>query len=399
LSRAAVLRRAFSFGFSFNAFNRDIWLICISNVIGAFGEGLYFWVFPLYIRSLQADPIQLGLVFSALFGVAALAPIPGGLLADKFDRKKLLILSWAPWVFAPLIYSFAENWTQLIPGTILWGVSMLGFPVITAYVITSVTDKRQLTSVLAFVWASYSFSYIFAPATGGYLATVIGMPGVLRLSTVFAAVATIIFFFLHSQHPRKNETETRLQSASPVDGRRMRRTMLVWAGFYTALTFFTSIVRPYVPTLLGEQFKLSEFYVGLFGSVNYAGVTFLGIAVGRLGDRWPKSRAISLCLLFYIASVVPLILVRDTATLMFVAFIFGGSAASGSLVSSFVGTIAPQNKQALWVSIPQTTSLMAAFAAPYLGGYLYTLSPYYAFIVSASGIPFLVLFALRWLHE
>jgi MFS family permease len=175
--------------------------------------------------------------------------------------------------------------------------------------------------------------------------------------------------------------------------------MLVWAGFYTVMTFFTSIVRPYVPTFLGEEINLSEFYVGLFGSISYAGVTFLGLAVGRLGDRWRKSRAISLCLFFYIVSVVPLLLVRETATLMSVAFLLGGSAVSGALVSSFVGAIAPQNKQALWVSIPQTLSLLAAFAAPYLGGYLYTLSPYYAFVVSVSGIPFLALFALRWLRE
>jgi len=121
--------------------------------------------------------------------------------------------------------------------------------------------------------------------------------------------------------------------------------------------------------------------------------------VGRLGDRWRKSRVISLCLFFYIASVVPLLLVRETATLMGVAFLFGGSAVSGSLVSSFVGTIAPQTNQALWVSIPQTLSLSAAFAAPYLGGYLYTLSPYYAFLVSVGGTPFLMLFALRWLRE
>jgi MFS family permease len=392
-------KRIFSFGFPFDAFNRDIWLICLSNVIGAFGEGLYFWVFPLYVRSLQADYVQLGLVFSALYGVAALAPIPGGLLADRFDRKKLLILSWAPWIFAPLIYSFAENWTQLIPGTIFWGVSMVGFPVVTAYVITSVTDRNKLTSVLAFVWASYFFSYIFAPATGGYLATMIGMQWVLRLSTVFAAISTVIFFFLHSQHPRKREIETRGQSLSSIGERRLWRKMLVWAGFYTVMTFFTSIVRPYVPTFLGEEINLSEFYVGLFGSVNFAGVTFLGVAVGRLGDKWRKPRAISLCLFFYVGSIVPLLLVRETVGLMFVAFLLGGSAVSGSLVSSFVGSIAPQDRQALWVSIPQTLGLLAAFAAPYLGGCLYTISPNYAFMVSVGGMPFLALFALTWLRE
>jgi hypothetical protein len=42
----ATYMRILSFGVPFKAFTRDIWLICISNVVGAFGEGLDFWVFP-----------------------------------------------------------------------------------------------------------------------------------------------------------------------------------------------------------------------------------------------------------------------------------------------------------------------------------------------------------------
>jgi MFS family permease len=380
-------------------FTRDIWIICLSNVIGAFGEGLYFWVFPLYVRSLQADYVQLGLVLSTLYGVAALMPLPGGLLADRFDRKKLLILSWTPWALAPLIYSFAGNWTQLIPGAICWGVSMLGLPVATAYVMTAANDKRKLTYVLSVVWSCYYLSYVFAPAVGGFLATVVGMRWVLRLAAVLAAVSTSVFLLLHGQHPLKNEVNGNEQPLSPVETERLWRKLLVWAGFLTAVTLFMSIGRSYIPTFLDEQIKLSEFYVGLFGSINFAGMTFIGIAMGHLGDRWRKSGAISLCLFLYVISLVPLLIVREAFSLFSIAFVLGGSAVSGSLVSSFVGTIAPRAKQGLWVSIPQTFSLVASFVAPYLGGYLYSLSPYYAFVVSVSGIPFLAFFALTRLRD
>lgn len=351
------------------------------------------------MRSLQADYVQLGIVLSALYGVAALMPLPGGFLADRFDRKKLLILSWTPWAFAPLIYSFAGNWTQLIPGTICWGASTLGLPVATAYVITAANDKRKLTYVLSIVWSFYYLSYVFAPAVGGYLATVVGMRWVLRLAALFAAVSTCVFFLLHEQHPRKNEVGRDEQPVSSIKAKRLWRKLLLWAGFLTAVTLFMSIGRSYVPTFLAEQIKLSEFYVGLFGSVNFAGMTFIGIAIGHLGDKWRKSGAISLCLLLYAVSLVPLLLVRETFSLLSIAFVLGGSAVSGSLVSSFVGTIAPQAKQGLWVSIPQTFSLVASFIAPFVGGYLYSLSPYYAFVVSVSGIPFLALFALTRLRD
>jgi MFS family permease len=391
--------RFLSFGFPFKAITRDIWLICLSNIIGAFGEGLYFWVFPIYIKQLQADYVQIGLVFSALYGVSALAPFPGGFLADRFDRKKILILSWMPWAFAPLFYSFAGNWVQLIPGTICWGVSMIGVPAVNAYIITSTNDSKSLSSVLSLVWSSYSFSYIFAPAVGAFLATIIGMQWVLRLSALLCAVATGVFLFLHSQHPRKKETEIKHRRLSSVEERHLWHKVLLWSGFFTAITFFVTVGRTFVPTFLNEQVKLSEFYVGLFGSINFAGITFIGIAMGRLGDKWRKSRAISLCLLFYAASMVPLLLIREPAILMFVAFFYGGSVVIGSLVSSFVGIIAPESKRGLWLSVPQTLSLLAAFAAPYLAGFLYALSPSYVFVVSIIPMPFLVLFALTKLKQ
>lgn len=407
--------RLLSLVFPPECLTRDVLLICLSNMVGAFGEGLYFWIFPLYVRSLNASIVQLGLVLSALMGFAALVPLFGGFLADRFDRKKILILSWTPWIFAPLIYSFAQNWTQLIPGTFCWGLSMIGLPAVTAYIITCVNDKTKLASALTIVWSTYSFSYIFAPGIGGYLASIIGMRQVLWVSTVLSAVSTGVFFFLHSQHPRKEETRVETEPPhAPIEKRFWRkillalrapeekgllRKILVWSALLTVSSFFISIGRPFVQTFLNESVKMTEVQIGLFGSINYAGITFIGVAMGRAGDKWKKSWAIGVCLLLYFASIIPLLLITETTTLMFIAFLLGGSAVSAQLVYSFVGTIAPTAKRGLWLSIPQTFSLAASFAAPYLGGYLYTLSPTYAFITSVSIMPFLAVYAIAKLKD
>jgi MFS family permease len=104
-------------------------------------------------------------------------------------------------------------------------------------------------------------------------------------------------------------------------------------------------------------------------------------------------------LLLFVVSILPLLLIRDPAMLMFFAFFYGGSSVIGPLVSSFTGTIAPESKRGLWMSIPLTLSLVAAFVAPFVGGFLYTLSPFYVFAVALVAVPFLVLFAFKRLKE
>lgn len=402
MSSVNAFKRILSFGVPFEGMTRDIWILCLSNIIGAFGEGLYFWIFPLYVRSLQADYIQLGLVFSVLGGVSALAPIPGGFLADRFDRKKLMFLGWTPWIFAPLIYSFATSWQQLIPGTICWGFSMIGVPAVNAYIITSNTDKMKTASVLSFVWSTYSLGYVFAPAVGSFLATTLGMRLVLQIATLLAAMSTCIFFFLHSQHPpKKQRTQSQDNPSSQLsqNTKKLRRVMLMWAGFLTIITFFMTLTKTFVPLFLSEHTGLSEVYIGLFGSLNFAGITFIGIAMGRLSDKWRKSGTMGICLLLFIASVAPMAIIQEPFSLMLIAFVYGGSAVTGALVSSFVGSIAPEHKRGIWLCIPLSMSLLAAFAAPFIGGYLYTSSVYYPFAISLIAMPFLAAFAFLKLVE
>jgi hypothetical protein len=55
LSKIVVYGQALFEGFPFKAFTRDIWLICLSNVIGAFGEGVRAIDFDRWIRMMECS--------------------------------------------------------------------------------------------------------------------------------------------------------------------------------------------------------------------------------------------------------------------------------------------------------------------------------------------------------
>lgn len=387
-------RRVLSFGFPFEALNRDLWLICLSNVIAALGEGLYFWFFPLYIRSLQATPVEVGTVLSFLWGTSAVTPIIGGFIADRYDRKKIIIFGWALWVFTPLVYSSAYSWPQLIPGAILWGGSMIAAPAANAYIVTATQDKGKVSSVLSFVWSTYSFSYIFAPAVVGYLIDAIGMRSVLHVATVLSALATAVLLFMRSQHAEPMETASQPEEVSRVHKENFRKVM-IWSLFFAVAALITGVARSYVQLFLQDEGGLNDLEIGLFGSLSSLGITVLGVLVGRTGDRWQKKGTIAVCLFGYVVCVSAIALLRNPLLLQFVAFIYGGSITFGTLISSFVGRVSPSTHRGQWMSIPQVASMLAFLGASYAGGYMYSISSFYPFIFSVIATFPLVFVALK----
>lgn len=399
-------RRILTFGFPFEALSRDVKLICVSNFIGAFGEGLYIFVLPLYLIQLNASIVEVGLFFSIMFLFSALAPIPGGFLADKFDRRMVVFFSWGLWTFTPLIYAFSNNWVEMIPGAMLWGASMLGAPAIQAYVVTSAKDRTRTATLLASFSSTWALGYIFSPAIGGYLTTVIGMKQVLLITSFTSAVCTSIYLLIGSQHAPKKTKETKEEKEtdnkeSPKKiSTSTRKRLLAWSVFYASLIFVTQTGRTLIAPFLQSFVSTEKFYVGLFGSINFAGVAIIGLLTARLGDRWSKIDSILICLLMYAITVEAILFFPNPFFLLFVAFFWGGAITYGALIASAIGTIAPETSRGKWISIPMSSSMIAAVIAPYVSGYLYESSPYLPFIVSLIAvIPVTILALMKTFKE
>jgi len=327
----------------------------------------------------------LGTIFSIVYLVSAITPIPGGLLADKYDRKKIVIFAWTIWAFTPLLYSMAADWTQLLPGSVFWGLSMIGAPAISAYIVTA-APRKNLAYVFSIVSSSWSLGYIFSPTLGGYLSTMIGMKGVLNLSFIFSMVCVGMWFFISSQHATSKTIQSKRERSGSNRGK-----MLYWAVFYGAITFVTFIPKPYLPTFFQQEIGLNTFFVGVLGSATFLGSFVLGILFGRWGDRRGWDRAIFLCTVTYIFSISLLFLSPNVSILFLASFLIGGVNSIGRLISSIIGTFAPAANRARWMAVPQTTSMLGAFLAPFLGGLLYRSSPYYPFIAVILVTPFLAI--------
>ena len=377
----------FRFNFLLGDLNRDLKLLVLSNLVGAFGDGLYFYILPLYISGLGAKPAEVGVVFAILGLASALTPIPGGFLADRYDRKKLMILAWMIWIPVPLIFSMAQDWSQLIPGSFLYGC-FIGGPASSAYIATA-AKKEKMASTFTTLSAAWWFGYIFSPGFGGYLAAIFGMRLVFYLSFALYTLATVFLLFVKSQHATKPSTQP---SAPSVPLR--KKELLVWSSFFAVIFFVLSLLRPYIVKFLEDVYTLSEFQIGILGSATFAGSAILVVGIGKLGDKWKKSSAILVSLLLTFLAIGILTSFSHFPVLALASFLMGASYAVWSLISAVIGSLTPEASRGRWMAVSQTAGLVAAFPAPYIGGILYEASPYYPFMAVIMVTPLLAALAL-----
>jgi MFS family permease len=385
------------FGFPFEVLNKDLKLIFMSNFIGSFGDGLYAYLLPCYIsETLKASSVEIGILYAVVSLVAALTLFLAGMFADKYDRKKIMIVGWIAWLPAPLIFSFAGNWVQMLPGMVLWGV-WLGGPTGTAYIVTS-ADKSKLTLTFTAISAAWSFGYILSPALGGFLAEAVSMQIVFYSASILYASAGLILTFIRSQKA-VGYSQRFLEEHHSFFQLLKTKKLLKLSVLFASIMFFLMMFRPFVPKFLADTYHYGDFDIGALGSVSFLGSAVLGILLGRVGDRWKKSYALSVSMALCSLSLILLLLFGNFNILIMIFFLIGGSYITWSLMSAIIGPLAPESIRARWVSIPQTVTMFSSFIAPYIGGILYDASPYYPFIVAIVTTLFLALLTTAHVFE
>jgi DHA1 family multidrug resistance protein-like MFS transporter len=376
--------------------NRDLKLVFTTNVVGSFGDGLFAYLLPVYMRNvLKTDPVQIGILYALTVLAAAMTLLISGTLADRYDRKKIMIAGWLAWLPVPLIFAFARNWIEMIPGMVMWGF-WLGQPAGSAYIVTS-ADKSRLTSTFTIMSAGWSLGYVFSQAVGGFLAGTVGMKMVFYLAFIFYGSACFTLSFIRSQYANheRNASEKEYSFLKLVRNRRL----LSLSVFFAMLMFIIMMFRNFVPTYLADVYRFTDFEIGALGSILFASSAVLGILLGRLGDMKRKSYPLAISLIFGAAAMV-LMLGTGNFGILVVSFVFyGGSYITWSMLSVIVGPAAPESCRARWIAVPQTLCMFASFAAPYVGGFLYAASTQYPFIVAIVALPIFALLSVKILQE
>ncbi len=350
------------------------WFFMLVNNLGSSTMG---FAGPSIMKSLSMTPGSFGIVLSS-FGVGyLLAQIPGGLLADRWGAKPLLVIGPILWALLTGATGLVATTTGFVTVRVLFGASEGLAGTSTFKTVGENFSSKQRGRAMAIC----STAIAAAPAFGGALVSKLvdgwGWRTMFVIMMGPAVLAALInFFLIPADRPTRS---TVLAAGSPQkdasfsEALRRPSFWLLAVGQFCIGTAYWGY-RGWMPSYLALTRHIDLKSLGLLSSTPYVFAFFGMLLAGWLDGKVlyrhrPQSLACSCLLaglflfLAYRAETVPLSLVGLCGTAL---FLYGNT---GPL-TAFMLELAPEKSRAAYVGGVLTVGLLAGIIAPLLIGYL-----------------------------
>jgi len=365
---------------------RDNKIVMFSLFLWGIGESMWFYIRGLYLEGLGAAPQEVGLALGIAALTHAAAYVLGGVLADRFERKFLLLAGWLTGVVAAPLMALAGDWRAFMFGFSVYNVSAFVIPVIDTYV-TQAAGRAPLERVLPVVFASYWVGSVLGPQVGKLLLTTMDERGILLASSLVFSASTVVIAFVRAQ------PAARLTLSAP--GLRHSRVGPVQA-LRPALSFFVYQFAIFFSMALGAQLipnyllRIGWQSIDVSGIVSALplGIAALTVAVGHFAaGRRRRGLLTSQALVL-----------AGTAAFAFGAPAWGGFAVAGYLLLggfdaarqqalARMPRYVQQEHRGIAFGMASTVGEGAIAAAAVIGGVLFARDPALPFYASLILIP------------
>ena len=338
----------------------NLWKLFWSNVLWSSGSGLYFFIWPNFVRDLGGGPQEIGYLTALMYGVMALTLLPGGWLADRCDRRRVMLWNWALAALAPLLYARARTWPELIPGVVVYAL-FFGWPAMEAYVADTVPPE-SLGRAFALTNSGYALGAILSPLFGAALLPWVGMRGLFLLAFLAFTGSTLLIGLMQPQRPHS--------LSEPASAVSPHRFLLPWLILLIATSAASAGARPFLAPYLEDRFGLGRAFILASGSLLALGEFFLAWPLGHESERNPRRAvfvALVLCALGAGIFLIPF-------GFVFGLFLMGADRVVYSLVRSLIGVQVRVGRGRVFAQT-QVLATAAEALAPLATGWLYHFSP------------------------
>ncbi|WP_456489373.1 MFS transporter [Caminibacter pacificus] len=352
-------------------------------------------VLALYAMHLKgASEFSVGVALGAYALSQVFLQIQFGKLADKYDKKKILIFGLFLLFLGSLVCAFSDNIYTLIFGRLLQGAGAIG-GVILAYM-SDLSDENNRAKIFArmgqFIALSFAISMILGPTIG----TKWGVDKLFLLTAILALVSIYLVIAKVPPAPKiVHHTDSKVSLKDIFAHKELLK--LFFSGFMQKglmSVFFLLIPLVFTQTFHWEKTSLWKVYIPalVFG--------FFALPLGAiLAEKKGKGKAVFIISALSITLALILFLIGlNTQNYLFaliavIVFFFGFNLLE-PVLQSFVSKVAYANQKATALSTSNTIQYLGIFLGGAVAGYFMKHGMLKSFLIISIIIAFLWVFAL-----
>ncbi len=246
------------------------------------------------IRDLESAAVFGNLMAVFLWIYGFMSPV-AGIVADKFNRKSLIVGSLFVWSAVTFAMGYAENYEQLYVMRALMGVSeAIYIPAGLSLIADYHSDKTRSLAIGIHMTGLY-----FGQALGGFGAIVAANYSWQHTFIFFGFIgiiyAVVLLFTLFETSARTKQEEQVSEKVPLVKGLSILFSNI---AFWVILLYFAVPSLPgwatknWLPTLFAENLHIPMEQAGPLSTITIAFSSFLGVLFGGiLSDRWVQKNS------------------------------------------------------------------------------------------------------------
>jgi MFS family permease len=196
--------------------------------------GLVFWygIEKLFMQSIGIDATQIGLVIAAVLGFNLLFDIPSGIIADRWSRKGVLVLSLAAMILCCLILGNANGFVPYLIGYgIFYGLYVVGTSGTSASIVYDTLyehNKSKLYSkIMGRTYAFYLAGIAVANIASGFLAQMFDFRATYFITILSCLIAIAIILTIKEPTFHKKEQKERMLAQLGSVTRAMMKSKII----------------------------------------------------------------------------------------------------------------------------------------------------------------------------
>lgn len=373
--------------------NRMLILFMVAMVLANIAGNMYGALLPLYLKSLNASVVQVGLFFTLSQIIPLALQILGGWLSDSLGRLRSIAMGSIAGVLSYIGLILAPTWQWVLLGEGFSSVtrSLIG-PSFGAFIAEQSAEESR-ARVYGITETIFMIVAVVGPPLGGWLADNYGFKFMLLCAAVLYTFATIIRVGMARAAARGQESQPEKLSLKGLKANLGAMIGLILAGGLIAWILITDGVRDVAYSL---SFNLLPVYLQNIGGLSIQQIgwleSFFGIfsmlvtiPAGWLADKKSERLAIALGFVLQFSALMAFLQASS----------FWGYAAAWGLLGMGVGMMSPAYQSLISKAVPEKmrgtafglfgTSLgVVSLPAPAIGAQLWErVSPRFPFSLTA----------------